>query len=166
MSGRRRGAILLEILISLALFVTAGSIILVSSTSMSAALVRSRDRQIAADLAGTKMAELEAGLTTAERLNDSFVDMALISESDSVRFESAAAQPRRWRVVVETEPSRFRSLTNVTIRIFDAASRAGRETELAVLHQLVRLSTAAPDEFESDPLLEGFGAAPREREEG
>lgn len=166
MSGRRRGAILLEILISLALFVTAGSIILVSSTSMSAALVRSRDRQIAADLAATKLSELEAGLTTAERLNDSFADMALISESAAVRFESGASQPKRWRVAVETEPSRFRSLTSVTIRIFDASGRAGREAELAVLHQLVRLSTTAPDEFESDPLLEGFGAAPGEREDG
>lgn len=152
----RRGAILLEILIALSLFVTAGSIILVATTSMTAALVRSRDRQLAADLAVSKMAELEAGLATAEQLHDTRVDVRLFSEDDAVRIESMRSEQARWRVVVETEPSRFAPLTNVTIRILDTArGRAGDEPELAVLHQLLRLNTSSPDDFETDPLMEG-----------
>ncbi len=165
--NRLRGAILLEILISLALFVTAGSIILVSTTSMTSALVRSRDRQIAFDLAVAKMAELEAGLTTAEQLHDSFVDVALISEADRERLDPAGAGPGRWRVVVETEPSRFTPLTNVTIRILDARDRRGGSApELAVIHQLLRLNSAGPDEFETDPILDAVGAADAPQEAG
>jgi len=164
---RPRGAILLEILISLALFVTAGSIILVSTTSMTAALVRSRDHQIATDLAVSKMAELEAGLTTAERLHDSLVDVSLISQSEHQRVDAAEAGPQRWRLVVETEPSRFTPLTNVTIRVLDARGRTGgEEPELAVIHQLLRLNSSSPDEFETDPILDGFGAAEAFREAG
>lgn len=157
----RRGALLLEILIALSLFVTAGSIILVSTTSMTASLARSRDRQIAADLAVSKMAALEAGLATAEQLNDSLVDVELFSESE-VEFNAEMPQAR-WRLVVETEPSRFSPLTNVTIRVLDARSGSvGNETELAVLHQLIRLNASAPEEFESDPLLNGAPPLPLE----
>jgi len=153
---RRRGAMLLEILMALSLFVTAGSIILVSTTSMTAALGRSRDQQIATDLAVSMMAQLEAGLTTAERLHDTLVDVDLLSTDNSARLEAMSGQPKRWRIVVETEQSRFSPLTNVTIRIFDArGARAGDETELAVVHQLVRLNASSPDEFESDPMLDG-----------
>lgn len=158
---RRRGAILLEILIAFSLFVTAGSIILVSTTSMTAALGHSRDRQVATDLAVSKMAELEAGLTTAELMQDTLVDVDLLSADDSARLETMSDQPRRWRIVVETEQSRFSPLTNVTIRILDARTgRQGDETELAVLHQLVRLNATSPDEFETDPLLDGATATP------
>ncbi|GEM_PF-5855476 len=157
----RRGALLLEILIALSLFVTAGSIILVSTTSMTAALSRSRDRQIASDLAVSKMAALEAGLATAEQLNDTLVSVDLFSEDNSARLNAIPDVPARWRITVETEPSRFSPLTNVTIRILDArAGRAGDEAELAVLHQLIRLNASAPDEFESDPMLDGATVAP------
>ena len=156
---RVRGAILLEILISLALFVTAGSIILVSTTSMSAALVRTRDRQIANDLAVSKMGELEAGLITAEQLNDSVIDVSLFSVREAARSAGSSAAPQRWRIAVETEPSRFTPLTNVTIRVLDTQGRrAGAEQELAVLHQLLRLDSQSSDEFETDPLLDGFGS--------
>ena len=159
----RRGAILLEILIALSLFVTAGSIILVSTTSMTAALGHSRDRQIAADLAVSKMAQLEAGLTTAEQLHDTLIDVDLISADHSAELERMLDQPPRWRIVVETEPSRFSPLTNVTIRILDARrGPSGDEPELAVLHQLVRLNATSPDEFDTDPLLDGASARPAE----
>ncbi len=157
----RRGALLLEILIALSLFVTAGSIILVSTTSMTAALSRSRDRQIASDLAVSKMAALEAGLTTAEQLNDTVVNIDLFSEDNSARLNAMPDKPARWRITVETEPSRFSPLTNVTIRILDARTgRSGTDVELAVLHQLIRLNASAPDEFESDPMLDGATATP------
>ncbi len=158
----RRGALLLEILIALSLFVTAGSIILVSTTSMTASLARSRDRQIATDLAVSKMAALEAGLTTAEQLNDSLVEVELFSDQSAADLD-AQMQQARWRLVVETEPSRFSPLTNVTIRVLDARSGSvGSETELAVLHQLIRLNASAPEEFESDPLLNGAPPLPLE----
>lgn len=153
---RCRGAILLEILIAFSLFVTAGSIILVSTTSMTASLGQSRDRQIACDLAASKMAELEAGLITAEQMRDTLVDVDLLSTDNSARLETMSDQPRRWRIVVETEQSRFSPLTNVTIRVLEARTgRQGNETELAVLHQLLRLNASSPDEFETDPLLDG-----------
>lgn len=162
----RRGALLLEILIALSLFVTAGSIILASTTSMTASLARSRDRQIAADLAVSKMAALEAGLTTAEQLNDSVVDVSLFSDEGAIDL-GAEMQQARWRIIVETEPSRFTPLTNVTIRILDARSGSvGNETELAVLHQLIRLNASAPEEFQSDPLLNGAPSLPLEGDGG
>lgn len=164
---RSSGAILLEILISLALFVTAGSIILVSTTSMTSALVRSRDRQIAFDLAVAKMAELEAGLTTAEQLHDSLIDVSLLSEAGREGVDAAGSGRERWRVVVETEPSRFTPLTNVTIRIFEARGRRGGEdAPFAVIHQLLRLNSAGPEEFETDPILDAVGAAETAREAG
>lgn len=69
----RRGAVLLEIMVALAIFVGAGAVVLGSVININRSLAASRDRQVAIDIARSKMAELEAGITTAERLNDQFV---------------------------------------------------------------------------------------------
>ena len=158
MSGARGrdGAVLLELLIALAIFVGAASVILAATTQVGRGLALARDRQIALEIALSCVAELEAGLTAVERLHDSVVDVAAFSddEIDVGVGEETIDVDGRWRLEVDTQRSRFEGLSIVTLRVFNA--RDG--SEAAVLRQLVRLGSTGSggEDFESDPLTEGL----------
>lgn len=180
-SHARTGAVLLEILIALALFVSSGGVILGAVSTIRMRCADNADRTAAAHLAATLMAELEAGLTTAERIDGSVVDIA--SPSDEARQhvrvaidEDAGLGSGRWRLAVQTEQSRFTELTVVTIRVYDTKGRDGAvahaaedEVEVYALRSLIRLrgggGDAAGEEFEQDEVMRGLnrretGSAP------
>ena len=60
--GRRRGGILLEVTLAIAIFAAAGSITLAATRSVFRSLDRSRRLLEAVDLARSRLSELEAGL--------------------------------------------------------------------------------------------------------
>jgi len=176
-----RGAILLELLIALAILVAAGGTIIGSISMVTTGLTRQRNHSIALDIAISKMAMLEAGLTTVERLNDTYVNPSAVRtetrQGDAATFDDETATLQgRWRLEVTSERSRFTGLSLVSIRVIDtkispnskqssSGSLQSRTTldgggvGEVVYWQLVRLRGAVSDQdsdFREDSLL-GLG---------
>lgn len=140
----RRGSILLEVLLAIAVFVFAGVVILGVMQETVAAGGRAERRALAMDMARTRMAEIEAGVEEG-------------AESDAVggasnEADGAIADPRRGlRVESRTEASEFDGLELAVVEVWDdaapaptaiaqafASSGKSDPPRLAVLRQLVR----------------------------
>jgi hypothetical protein len=123
---RRRGAVLLECVLALALFVACGLSVLALMDHAVDSVASTRDTEQAADLARTTMARVEAGIASPDTLNGPVLDE---------NGEKSGA----WALEVQTEPSQFEGLAKVTVR---AIKHGVGESELAsfTLHQLVRLT--------------------------
>jgi Tfp pilus assembly protein PilV len=136
----RRGALLLEVVLALALFVTAGIAILSMVGQSVGSLKAAREKLHAADLARSAMAKIEAGIESAEVLNGPVP--AWREETDS-SADGNDARLTDWELRVQTEPSSYSGLTLVTV----TAAKAGNKSGPAyTLKQLVRLSPRAADE--------------------
>jgi hypothetical protein len=135
--------VLLEVVLAIAIFVMAGTAILVLEDGSLSGLSRTRDVERARDLACSAMARLESGLDTARTL------------SGPVKPEKGiATPPGEWDLKIESEPSQFSGLTHVTVT---ARKLAGGGDEVAAasytLHQLVRLADPVADRpGDDDPL--------------
>ncbi len=79
---KRRGALLLEVLLSIALFAGAAAFALGASRSVFDALDRAKRQQAALDIARSKMAELEAGLITVRDLRSQWTGEIGSSQAD------------------------------------------------------------------------------------
>jgi len=166
----RPGAILLELMVSLAIFVMAALAVGSMLRQSTGALVRSREQLVAADLARTAMARHEAGMARPEVLNgpvepwasdpavwegDSMVDPELGLGIGAPDVGLGSATPV-WELEVESEPSEFAGLSIVHVRALrrDPAD-PGQISALASLEQLVRLRDAEQDiAGEADELLD------------
>lgn len=115
-----RGSVLLEILLSIALFAGAAVFTLMALRNALAGTQRAAVRMRAVDLAASRMAEIERGIET---------------EADA-----APPDPDGLRIAVETEPSAFPGLVLATVRVLGPADDAGSgtEREMFALRQLVR----------------------------
>jgi Tfp pilus assembly protein PilV len=133
----RRGLMLLECLLALAVFVAAGLTILSMCDQASGSMQASRDLSRATDLARSSMAKLEAGLVSAETLNGP----AAAWTSDDAYVDVPGTPSGGWTVEVRTAPSSFDGLTLVTLRAFFMKA-SGEEGVSYTLHQLVRLGAA------------------------
>lgn len=145
-SRTRRGALLLELVLALAIFVVAGSAILMLVDRTLTGTMRLRQQERAADLARSAMARIEAGIDTPMTLNGP-VPPWRDEETPDVGggLASSAAPETGWELRIDTEPSQFRGLTRVTVTA--QRRREGQEQPDAsyTLHQLVRLSPQAED---------------------
>jgi len=112
----RRGSVLLEILLAIALFAGAAVFTLMALRNALAGTQRASWRMRAVDLAASRMAELELGLVE----------------------EEAEADPDGLRVVVDTEASAFPGLTLATVRVLAPAEPGADDREVYALRQLVR----------------------------
>lgn len=117
----RRGSVLLEILLSIALFAGAAVFTLMALRNALAGTQRASVRMRAVDLAASRMAELERGL-----------ELEMSDETD--------ADPDGLRISVETEPSAFPGLMLATVRVTGPAGDGaiGEDREIYALRQLVR----------------------------
>lgn len=134
-----RGALLLEVLLALALFVTAGMAILSMVGQSVGSLRAARDEQHAADLARSAMAKIEAGIETAEVLNGPVPAWREETDADA---DGNAGKATEWELSVQTAPSNYPGLTLVTVI---ARKSAGAGTSYT-LKQLVRALAKAEDE--------------------
>jgi hypothetical protein len=152
MIWRRRGAVLLDAMLAVAIFVSAGSAILVLCDRSLAGLERERVKMQACDLARSAMARIEAGIDSAQALNG------------LVRTDSGLAPGSgSWELKIETDPSQFTGLTRVSVTALRHA-RADDEqvVESYTLRQLVRLAGRAEDTpGPDDPLREAQRAPAR-----
>lgn len=131
-----RGAILLECLLALAIFVAAGVSVMALVDQATGSLERVRDVQRAADLARSTMSRLEAGIATPETMSGPVRSIAFDSDAEE--------QETGWELEVETEPSDFQGLSRVTVRAIKRPFEgADRELASFTLTQLMRLQRRA-----------------------
>lgn len=138
----RRGAVLMEVLLALVLFVAAALAALgVLDRSMDS-LTAVRQRDAGWDIARSAISRLEAGMATPETL------AGPVRPEGSDAFDADAAQ---WEIEIDTQPSEFAELSRVTVRA--VRRRAGGEPVVdAELHQLVRLLRSVEEPADIDPL--------------
>ncbi|MCP3904423.1 MAG: hypothetical protein GY715_12415 [Planctomycetes bacterium] len=151
----RRGGILLEVLLSLALFVAAAAFALGATRSVVGTLDRSRREALAVDLARSRLAELEAGIVTLAELRD---DAEGLSRAGSVEAfgEEADDGGRRWEIDVTTERTEFTGLVLVELTVREAPDEAVNDPSRIVectLRQLVALREGDDEAWEADELL-------------
>jgi type II secretory pathway component PulJ len=113
----RRGSVLLEILLAIAIFAGAAVFTLMALRNALAGTQRASLRMRAVDLAASRMAELELGL-----------------EVDA----EAEPDPDGLQVTVETEVAAFPGLSLATVRVSAPADAGGEGREIFALRQLVR----------------------------
>ncbi len=135
---RRRGGLLLEVLIALALLVMVGLFALNGARDGLDAATRAARRAAAVDLAASRLAEIEAGLVSLDAIGD-LQDASF--DDERTGFED---EPPRWpfAVEVETSPSGFEGLVRVevVVRLDDPDDPAGGD-----LVELARLVTLVDD---------------------
>lgn len=142
----RRGGMLLEVIVSLAIFVIAGGAILNLVTQTMTGLERSRAQARAADLARSAMAKIEAGIETAQTLNGPVERSA---------EGAAAVSGEGWELEIDAEPSQFRGLTRVSVSAVKRVGEAARVEAEYSLVQLVRLGGKGEDRAgEEDSIAE------------
>ncbi len=150
---RQAGGILLEVLISLALFVGAALAILRATSQASDSIDRAAILQRAVDLATTRMSELEIGLVTEGDLRSD----ELQPRAEFGAFEFAPAE-RRLRIEASTERAPWEGLTLVELRVLDSEQIAvdGGARTIFTLRRLLRLREGAVDAYEFDEMMEGL----------
>ena len=115
MSCHRRGAMLLEVMLAIALFVGAASLCLAVTRSLFSTLQRSERRQCAVDLARSKLAELEAGLITVQELRGEWPG-AVGSRTQDFETDMSAGGPR-WRFDAVTSRTAYRGLSLLELTV-------------------------------------------------
>lgn len=149
----RRGAVMLEVLLSVALFVGAAAFCLGATRSMMTALDRADRRHRALDIARSKLAELEAGLIALQDLRGQW-DGGVGSHQAEVDFEQADVQQTAWTLDVETSLTEFRGLTLVALTVAQAGT--ADDAVSVTLRRLMTLRDTGVEEYEADDLLEGL----------
>jgi hypothetical protein len=152
----RRGAILLEAILSVALF-TMGALAILSQMSQGARALEATQRaRQAADLAATAMARIEARLVAPEALTgpaerwDREQQESLeesLNAAAPLGFDDFGAENSGWQLAVETEPAPFDGLTLVLVTAtFQDPAPAAAPGASYTLRQLVRLGVGPRDE--------------------
>lgn len=148
-----RGWVLLEMMVSLAIFVVTALAVLSALDRGIASAERTRDRAKAVDLALSTMVKLEAGLGTVQSLvgpvpawEPPLVSDGPFDESAPGGFSETVPEDTMWEVEIDTLRSEFPGLTHVTVTV---VKRAGMDSDALVasytLHQLVRLGDEGED---------------------
>ena len=132
----RRGGLLLETLIAIAIFVGLATFSLGAVRDGILAAERARLRIVAADLASSRIAEIEAGLVSPYGSDDAV-------EIEAEEFEES---PSPFRIEMEAEPSGFAGLVRVVVSVFavDESSSASLDDR-----RLARLVSLVPDASEA-----------------
>ncbi len=159
-----RGALLLEMLVAVGLFVVAGLAIGASVNRGLGALIQDREQTKAADLARSAMAMLEAGIETPQTLNGPVLawqdDSSMLNGDEMAgpvtqSFDEGAIDDSGWELEVLTEPSEFDGLTIVSVTAMRLDVDSGNIGISHTLHQLMRLREEGDDVVgEIDPLME------------
>lgn len=127
----RRGAILLEAIVSVAIFVAAAMTLIGILSQSNAIAARAKEEQYAADLCRSAMAELVLGTRTPESLTGPVRP----PEPENGAFSDTPPAPTNWELAITTEPSPFPGLMKVTIDAVKISPRNERRV-VATLHQL------------------------------
>ncbi len=133
----RRGGLLLETLIAIAIFVGLATFSLGAVRDGILAAERARLRIVAVDLASSRIAEIESGLVSPYGSEDSV-------GIDVEEFDEA---PSPFRIEMEAEPSGFAGLVRVVVSVFEVDDSSSSSTSEE--RRLARLVSLVPDASES-----------------
>ncbi len=166
---RRRGGILLEVLVAIAIFAATAGVVLGMISDALAALSRSQERAAAVDVARSALARLEAGLLTITDLRAGRVTSRLDESPDADSGAEADVGTDRGdrnddavraglAVDVSTRRADWSGLSLIELRVrrIDADPDSA---PLCTLRQLVRLREASEESTPSDPLRDAFEEA-------
>lgn len=152
---------LFEIMLSIALFVGAGTFCLAVTRSLFGALYRVQREQQALDLARSKLAELDAGLIGIQDLRGEWSGAVGSYEPSADLAPDAAG--RIWTFEMETTRSEHPGLSLVELTVTEQSAElagAGSAGGLSVtIRQLLPLRELEPEAYEPDELLEGLPEA-------
>ncbi|MDA0295123.1 MAG: hypothetical protein O3A19_06960 [Planctomycetota bacterium] len=127
----RRGGLLLETLIAIAIFVGVATFALGAVRDGIVAAERAKLRIVAVDLASSRIAAVEAGLISPYGSED----------ESSIELEVFEESPSPFRIEMEAEPSGFVGLVRVVVSVFEidefSSSTGIDERRLARLVALV-----------------------------
>jgi hypothetical protein len=151
-----RGAILLEVLLAIGLFVGAAAFCLGVTKSLFSAFERTDRRRLAIDLARSKLAELEAGLISVQDLRGEWSG-GVGSRQDDVELEAGASGPA-WEIDAVTTRSEYPGLSLIELTITEVPTDGAVESNVVsfTLRQLVALREQDPQMYEADEMLEGL----------
>lgn len=161
---QQRGALLLEMIFALAIFIAAATTVLLIQRSGVAAVRHAINTQRAIDHAASAIAQIEAGLASAQQLTGP-IPRYSAGTSESA-FANAPPEPTNWSLEIESERSDITGLLILTVTArFDTLAGAGNiletassttppSTGYASLRALVRLDRAQPDEDNPDDALQ------------
>jgi hypothetical protein len=135
----RCGAVLFEVMLSIALFTGAAAFTLAAVRSVYITLDRTSRQHEAIDLARSKMAQLEAGLITLADLRSGADDASEGNDSQS--------KPR-WVYELRTQRTEYTGLTLVELTVHEQqASKAAADNAMSyTLRQLMNLRTGSASE--------------------
>ncbi|HCD29742.1 MAG TPA: hypothetical protein DEQ73_03970 [Phycisphaerales bacterium] len=143
----RRGALLLEVLLALALFLAVISLGFSAIETGQRAVGQGRREAQAVDLALSRLAELEAGILAWPELRDD-PDQPL----GTAGAFNGPFRPDGFLVLAERERA-VRGLVRVVITVQDVEDL--EERPLAKIERLIEIRPDDPDGFEVDDLFEG-----------
>ena len=163
--GTRRGALLLEVMLALAIFVAGGLAILGLVRGSMLDLDHARQTLHAADVARSAMSRIEAGLANPATLNGpvelwdgrAAAESAYLDAGEDLAMgmdDAASVEDPLWELEVDTAPSQFADLSEVTVRARRLASPGStRVVASYTLRQLVRLGRRDEDTVGEDGAL-------------
>ena len=147
----RRGGLLLEVLVSIAIFVAAAAFCVRATSDSIDALDRTDLQLVAADLARSAMTQLEAGILSLADLREGRV---YGEELDDQRLITTG----RWQVEADTRPSLRPRLTVITLTVTqDIDSDSPVQF---VLRELVELRETEAGEWQQDEILDDLPEVP------
>lgn len=148
---RRLGAVLFEVLLSIALFVGAAAFAMGTSRAMIGNLDRAHREQQAVDVARSKMAELRAGLISIADLQGE----RIVGVGSLDHFNEQQAGEQQWTIEIDTSRTEHPGLNLVELTVTELSTRP--DAASYTLRQLVRLRDVDDDEmYQHDELLEGL----------
>ena len=153
---RHTGAMLLEVMLAVGLFVGSAAFCLAVTRSLFASLQRTDRRHLAVDLARSKLAELEAGLVTVQELRGEWSGAVGSRPEDDL--ETMAPGPI-WEIDVTTSLSEYPGLSLIELTVMEIFHDTGADRDDAVsftLRRLIALREQDPEAYETDELLEGL----------
>ncbi|MBG79340.1 MAG: hypothetical protein CMJ39_01365 [Phycisphaerae bacterium] len=141
----RRGGLLLEVLVSIAIFVAAAAFCVRATSDSIKAMERSDLQLVAADLARSAMTQLEAGNLSLADLRDGRI---YGEELDDQRLITTG----RWQVEADTRPSLRPRLTVITLTVTQDVDTDSPVQ--FVLRELIELRESEAGEWEQDEILD------------
>jgi hypothetical protein len=159
---QRRGGVLFEVMLAVALFAGAAAFTLAAVRSVHHTIERSQKQQEAIDLARSKLAQLEARLITVGDLRGEAESVGATLDPSDLDEQTA---PSLWRMEVATNRSEFTNLTLVELTVIEniapEAETGGAVPMRYTLRQLVALREEGETAWEEDDLMRDVkGGAP------
>lgn len=143
-NSNRRGGVLFEVVLAVALFGGAAAFTLAAARSALDSMQRVRLQQAAVDLAKTRLAQLEAGL------------IALADLRDGITAESDSSDAVEWTFDLKTGRTEFTNLTLIELTVRQTLPEGDDRTPIScTLKQLMALRPDEAVEYERDELSEG-----------